>query len=71
MKQPCKQKCPQRSSTCHGTCEKYKRYTEAKEALYAARQAAREVDSYVSNNVNRSKHNKHRSTKIIKKGLKQ
>ena len=28
VKIPCKPDCPDRSETCHGTCEKYKKYCE-------------------------------------------
>lgn len=42
MNSPCKY-CPDRSATCHGTCEKYKAYKSEYEEFKAAEKAKRAV----------------------------
>ena len=35
MKQPCDRDCPNRSATCHGTCEAYLAFERERNASYA------------------------------------
>ena len=35
MKQPCDRGCPNRSATCHGTCEAYLAFEKERNASYA------------------------------------
>ena len=37
MIQPCRQDCPDRSATCHSTCEKWAAWEEHKKQVYARR----------------------------------
>lgn len=46
-KHPCKRDCPERSATCHSTCERWATYEKARNAEYAERARQRAVDDGV------------------------
>lgn len=61
---PCKPDCPDRSPTCHGTCERYAAFAAKVEAERAERQRQADIDS--GQIVNRE-----RFWNIIRKGSKK
>lgn len=49
----CDPDCKDRSTGCHGKCEKYKKYEAQKETNYRRRQEKVEFGDYVSDKVHR------------------
>lgn len=51
MKNPCTRNCPDRNMTCRTECEKYKAYSEWREAMYAERQKNFIIRDYQTKNI--------------------
>lgn len=46
---PCDQNCPERSETCHGTCEKYRNYDADNKKRREEKDADKEYIAYIVN----------------------
>ena len=62
MIQPCRQDCPDRSATCHSTCEKWAAFEAAKKADYEQRAKRWKDESYFCENSAKIKKRKYKKT---------
>lgn len=51
---PCKPDCPERSATCHGSCQRYLIRWKALKDAYEAADEQRKIDEVVSRSVTRT-----------------
>lgn len=55
--------CPQRSATCHTTCQRYLEWRAVREAEIKMSDAIRNIDGYVAQSCNRRKAKKQRKSR--------
>ncbi len=60
---PCTRDCPERSATCHGSCERYLARWNAQQASYKAADEQRKLDEVVVRGVRRAIRKLDRKTK--------
>ena len=70
MENPCKKDCPDRNSTCHGSCPRYKEFKEflakEKEAIEKRKQTDCNFYGYQRDTLMKIKRNSHGTSKVLK-----
>lgn len=54
----CPKNCPERSVTCHSTCEKYLKHWEASQKRYEKRVKEQSIDNHTQESIRRKTHMK-------------